>query len=129
MSTYRKPTEKELKRIYLFLKGQYETEASEDQAAYKEYAKEFYPKTASSMLISLSSEYNDETYDYRIGFVVVYDKDGEELLPLKGKSVEAREQAFDLPNPYEGNECWEEQETEIVVSLSNEADFDLYVKE
>lgn len=48
------------------------------------------PKEAVSAIVTLDSEYNDETYEHKVQYVGVYDKSGAEIHPLRGKEREAR---------------------------------------
>lgn len=68
------------------------------QYEIRRYVEEYYPPQASKALVMFSNEYNDEGYDVAVQLVLVYDKDDNELVPPKGRSIEARQ---NLP------ECWE----------------------
>lgn len=68
------------------------------QHEVRRYVEEYYPPQANKALVMFSNEYNDEGYDVAVQLILVYDKNDNELVPLKGKSIEARQ---NLP------ECWE----------------------
>lgn len=51
------------------------------------------------MVISIHIEYNDNTYDNSTRFIIVLDKDGNELPPLNHTAKKCREEWYDLPIP------------------------------
>lgn len=92
MSTYRKVTIEELTAIgYVPNKTKYEK--------HIDFAKKYYPDTAVTMVISIHSEYNDNTYDNSTRYIIVLDKDGNELPPLKATAKKCREEWYKLPIP------------------------------
>lgn len=100
---------------------------------YKEhiaFARKYYPKEATSLVLAINSEYNDNTYYNRLQYVIAYNKDGNELPPLKETAKECRDKWFDLSIPGLGKYESESQEQmeDIVIPLSDSIP-DLYVKE
>lgn len=67
--------------------------------AHVAFAKKYYPPEATSLVMCINSEYNDNTYDNNLAYIIVYDKNGNELPPLKTTAKECREKWFDLPVP------------------------------
>lgn len=59
-------------------------------SAHIEFARKYYPSNATTMVLVINSEYNDSTYDNSIKYVLVYDKDCNELPPLKDTAKECR---------------------------------------
>lgn len=57
---------------------------------YVDWAKKYFPPNVTSILVGVNSEYNDETYDNSISYIICYDKSKNEVSPLKGKEIEAR---------------------------------------
>jgi hypothetical protein len=55
-----------------------------------DHVKKYYPNTANRALLLLDSEYDDEYYNNKVKTILVFDKEGNELVPTKGKSLEAR---------------------------------------
>ena len=62
----------------------------EKYSAHIEFARKYYPSNATTMVLVVHSEYNDSTYDNSIKYVLVYDKDCNELPPLKDTAKECR---------------------------------------
>jgi len=84
MSTYRKATLEELAAIgYVPNKQKY--------TKHIEFAKKYYPPEATTMVMAIHSEYNDSTYDNSFQYIIVYDKGGNELPPMKKTAKECRE--------------------------------------
>lgn len=63
----------------------------EDYVVYREFAKKYYPNNANKMVIVINSEYNDNSYDNSFSYILVYDKDGNELVPNKNTAHECRD--------------------------------------
>ena len=124
MEKYRKLTPNELKNLGIVI----------DDDRYKihnAFARKYYPANATSMVLVVDSEYNDSTYDNTLKYVIVYDKDGNELPPLKETAAECRSKwHFDnLPvTLFTGhyNET-SERVDDIVIPLNQNLP-DLYVK-
>lgn len=75
---YRKLDQAELKKLWENLSGFF----AKDEYRYTNLIKlveKHFPVGAATILISVSSEYNDETYDNSINSVSVYDKDDMEI--------------------------------------------------
>ena len=78
------------------------------------------------------SEYNDSTYDNELQYVIVHDKDGNELPPIKKTAKECREGWADLRIPntsighYGDNESEDPME-DVVIQLTDELP-EFYVK-
>jgi hypothetical protein len=100
---------------------------------YKEhiaFARKYYPKEAASLVLVINSEYNDNTYDNRLSYVIVYNKDGNELPPLKETAKECRQKWFELAIPGMGKYGYESQDQidDIVIPLLDNVP-ELYIKE
>lgn len=84
------------------------------------------------MTLVVHSEYNDSTYDNGLQYVLVHDKDGNELPPLKKTARECREGWTNLKIPntcvghYGDNESEEPME-DVVIQLVDELP-EFYVK-
>lgn len=120
---YRKVTRKELESLgFVFFTDKYKEHIA--------FARKYYPKEATSLVLCINSEYNDETYDNRLQYVIAYNKDGNELPPLKETAKECRQKWFELSIPGMGKYGYESQEQidDIVIPLSDTIP-DLYVKE
>lgn len=124
---YKKLTESELKLLGI---------TTTPSAAYKlhrDFAKRYYPSNATTMVLALHSEYNDNTYDNNIKYVVVFDVDGNELPPLKATAKQCRDGWSELDIPGTSNICGysahesREEMSDLIVSLTNELP-ELYVK-
>lgn len=99
---------------------------------YKEhiaFARKYYPKEATSLVLAINSEYNDNTYDNRLQYVIAYNKDGNELPPLKETAKECRQKWFELSIPGMGKYGYESQEQidDIVIPLLDSVP-ELYIK-
>ena len=123
---YRKLTSSELKLLGI----------TAPSAAYKlhiDFAKKYYPSNATTMVLALDSEYNDNTYENTIKYVVVYDVDGNELPPLKATAKQCRDGWIELNIPgtsnidgYSPNESHDEM-SDLIIQLTNVLP-ELYVK-
>ena len=91
---YRKLTKQEAEQLLQKLATSKNPPRNHGQ--YAAYAAKYYPPEIESFLVSYNSEYNDEYYTGAVAYVVAYDKDGNELPPLKGTAKEARDQWRDL---------------------------------
>lgn len=119
---YRKVTKQELEALgFVFPTNKYKD--------HIEFARKYYPKEATSLVIGVSSEYNDNTYDNRLSYIVVYNKDGNELPPLKETAKECRQSWFDLSIPGMGSYGYESPEPvdDIVIPLTDSIP-ELYIK-
>lgn len=99
---------------------------------YKEhiaFARKYYPKEATSLVLVINSAYNDNTYDNRLQYVIAYNKDGNELPPLKETAKECRQKWFELSIPGMGKYGYESQEQidDIVIPLLDSVP-ELYIK-
>ena len=125
MSEYRKATAEELARFFNI----------KDMSKYKrhiDFVKKYYPPEAYTMTLVIHSEYNDSSYDNQLQYVIVHDKDGNELPPLKKTAKECRGSWSDLKIPntsighYGDNESEEPME-DVVIQLTDELP-EFYVK-
>lgn len=82
-------------------------------------------KNAAYGVVVFNSEYNDEGYDCTTKSVIVFDEKDNELVPIKGKEFEARE---NVPEFHNNQDYIEEPLDNMVVSL-NVTFPELYVKE
>lgn len=125
MSEYRKATAEELA---MFLK-------IKDMSKYKrhiDFAKRYYPSEAYTMTLVVHSEYNDSSYDNQLQYVIVHDKDGNELPPIKKTAKECRSgwESLTIPGSFSGNYGNNESEEpmeDVVIPLSQELP-EFYVK-
>ena len=125
MSEYRKATAEELA---MFLK-------IKDMSKYKrhiDFARKYYPSEAYTMTLVVHSEYNDSSYDNQLQYVIVHDKDGNELPPIKKTAKECRTGWLNLKIPntcvgHFGDNESEEPLEDVVIRLSNELP-EFYVK-
>lgn len=118
---YRKLTEKEVEAIC--------NSNTNCPEWVQNHINKYYPIAAVKVTVLVDSEYNDEGYDNKYVGLVVFDKDNNELPPIKGKSLEARE-SFINNAPYCGysdDEFPEEAENETY--LLNGKLPDLYILE
>ena len=128
MSTYRRATLQDLAKLgYVFNTQKY----SEHIA----FAKKYYPPEATTMVMVVHSEYNDCTYDNSFQYVIVYDKDGNELPPLKKTAKECRANwnidNLPIPNTRDGDYGSAESDeplNDVVIPLTTEVP-ELYIKE
>ena len=128
MSTYRRATLQDLTKIgYVPNTQKYSTHIA--------FAKKYYPPEATTMVITVHSEYNDCTYDNSFQYIIVYDKDGNELPPLKKTAKECREhwttEYLPIPNTHHGHYGASESEEpidDVVIPLTVDIP-ELYIKE
>lgn len=128
MSTYRRATLQDLAKIgYVPNTQKYSTHIA--------FAKKYYPPEATTMVITVHSEYNDCTYDNSFQYIIVYDKDGNELPPLKKTAKECREhwttEYLPIPNTHHGHYGASESEEpleDVVIPLTVDIP-ELYIKE
>jgi hypothetical protein len=123
---YRKLTESELKLLGI-------TTPSAAYKLHRDFAKRYYPSNATTLVLALDSEYNDNTYNNTIKYVVVYDVDGNELPPLKATAKQCRDgwSKLDIPGTSEicgyGPHESREEMSDLIIQLTNELP-ELYVK-
>lgn len=91
------------------------------------FVKQYYPRTAVRAVISINSEYDDCNYNNHVSYVEVLDAQGNEVLPLKDKAKECRQQWCDLDISGVTGETSEPQD-DITVYLDDNLP-ELYVKE
>jgi hypothetical protein len=128
MSTYRRATLQDLAKIgYVPNTQKYSTHIA--------FAKKYYPPEATTMVITVHSEYNDCTYDNSFQYIIVYDVDGNELPPLKKTAKECREhwttEYLPIPNTHHGHYGASESEEpleDVVIPLTVDIP-ELYIKE
>jgi hypothetical protein len=125
MSSYRRATAEELAEVGF-------VSNKDKHMKHINFAKAYYPPEAHTMTLVVHSEYNDSTYDNQLQYVLVHDKDGNELPPLKKTARECREGWTNLiiPNTcvghYGDNESKEPME-DVVIQLADELP-EFYVK-
>lgn len=119
---YRKVTRQELEALGFV----FPTEKYKEHIAF---ARKYYPKEATSLVLAINSEYNDNTYDNRLSYVIAYNKDGNELPPLKETAKECRQKWFELSIPGMGKYGYEsmEQIEDVVIPLADSIP-ELYIK-
>ena len=119
---YRKVTRQELEALGFV----FPTEKYKEHIAF---ARKYYPKEATSLVLAINSEYNDNTYDNRLSYVIAYNKDGNELPPLKETAKECRQKWFELSIPGMGRYGYEsmEQLEDVVIPLADSIP-ELYIK-
>ncbi len=86
-------------------------------------------------LTAPATKANDNTYDNSFQYIIVYDKDGNELPPLKKTAKECREhwttEYLPIPNTHHGHYGASESEEpleDVVIPLISEVP-ELYIKE
>jgi hypothetical protein len=128
MSTYRRATLQDLAKLGYVPNTQKYKE-------HIEFARKYYPPEATTMVMSIHSEYNDCTYDNSFQYIIVYDMDGNELPPLKKTAKECREhwttEYLPIPNTIYGNYGASESDEpldDVVIPLTSEVP-ELYIKE
>ena len=128
MSTYRRATLQDLAKLGYVPNTQKYKE-------HIEFARKYYPPEATTMVMSIHSEYNDCTYDNSFQYVIVYDKDGNELPPLKKTAKECRANwnidNLPIPNTRDGDYGSAESDEpldDVVIPLTTEVP-ELYIKE
>jgi hypothetical protein len=123
---YKKLTESELKLLGI-------TTPSAAYKLHRDFAKRYYPSNATTMVLALDSEYNDNTYENNIKYVVVYDVDGNELPPLKATAKQCRDGWIELNIPGTSNICGyspnesRDEMSDLIIQLTNVLP-ELYVK-
>jgi hypothetical protein len=92
----------------------------------KDYLSKYYKQdfTISKVILLVDSEYNDSSYDNKIVGLIALDKEGNEISPIKGKSVEARAAFISLDERLEESYNPMENISYLIGNLP-----ELYVKE
>ena len=128
MSSYRRATLQDLAKLGYVPNTQKYSE-------HIAFAKKYYPTEATTMVMVVHSEYNDCTYDNSFQYVIVYDKDGNELPPLKKTAKECRANwnidNLPIPNTRDGDYGSAESDeplNDVVIPLTTEVP-ELYIKE
>ena len=128
MSTYRRATLQDLAKLGYVPNTQKYSE-------HIAFAKKYYPPEATTMVMVVHSEYNDCTYDNSFQYVIVYDKDGNELPPLKKTAKECRANwnidNLPIPNTSSGHYGVSESDEpldDVVIPLTIDIP-ELYIKE
>jgi hypothetical protein len=128
MSTYRRATLQDLAKIGYIPN-------TEKYYKHMAFAKKYYPPEATTMVMVVHSEYNDSTYDNSFQYIIVYDKDGNELPPLKKTAKECRANwnidNLPIPNTRDGDYGSAESDeplNDVVIPLTTEVP-ELYIKE
>ena len=118
MSSYRRATLQDLAKLGYVPNTQKYSE-------HIAFAKKYYPPEATTMVMVVHSEYNDCTYDNSFQYVIVYDKDGNELPPLKKTAKECRANwnidNLPIPNTRDGDYCSAESDEpldDVVIPLT-----------
>lgn len=92
---YRKLSVSEVKELVDRLSGN-----SNAPSELTSYVNQYYLKDkAISAELIYDSEYNDSTYDNKLRYILVRDAEGNELLPLRGKEIDARINIPDIEPP------------------------------
>lgn len=123
--TYRKLTEHELELFGISRTFAEQKSSAHDE--YREFVKKYYNDTATLAEVVMNSEYNDEDYENSVQMVIVYDGDGDEIVPNKSTARECRNDMSSLGLPSGEYESREAKES-FFVQLSPKFP-DLYVKE
>jgi hypothetical protein len=128
MSSYRRATLQDLAKLGYVPNTQ-------KYSAHIAFAWKYYPPEATTMVMVVHSEYNDSTYENSFQYVIVYDKDGNELPPLKKTAKECRANwnidNLPIPNTRDGNYGASESDeplNDVVIPLTTEVP-ELYIKE
>jgi len=128
MSSYRRATLQDLAKLGYVPNTQKYSE-------HIAFAKKYYPPEATTMVMVVHSEYNDCTYDNSFQYVIVYDKDGNELPPLKKTAKECRANwnidNLPIPNTRDGDYGSAESDeplNDVVIPLISEVP-EFYIKE
>lgn len=121
---YRKLNEDELRSVYNQLAGHY-TAPTGLKREIEAHVRKYYPDTVCSASLTVNSAYNDQTYDNTAGALVVYNKEGVEIVPLPETARESRGlwSSFEVPD-----ETSEQIEGDIVVHLATQPLPALYIK-
>lgn len=94
---YRLLTDSELKMLGIKLPSD---SGPDKYEIYRKFVLKYYPKTSALIEVMIDSCYNDSTYNNRIHMLVVYDSDGNELVPNKNTARTCREEMRELTLPY-----------------------------
>ena len=128
MSSYRRATLQDLAKLGYVPNTQKYSE-------HIAFAKKYYPPESTTMVMVVHSEYNDCTYDNSFQYVIVYDKDGNELPPLTKTAKECRANwnidNLPIPNTRDGDYGSAESDeplNDVVIPLTTEVP-ELYIKE
>jgi hypothetical protein len=128
MSSYRRATLQDLAKLGYVPNTQKYSE-------HIAFAKKYYPPEATTMVMVVHSEYNDCTYDNSFQYVIVYDKDDNELPPLKKTAKECRANwnidNLPIPNTSSGHYGASESDEpldDVVIPLTIDIP-ELYIKE
>lgn len=110
----------------LGISSQLNKQNSDKYNRYRDFVKKYYPVSAVLAEVIVDSEYNDNTYDNQVQMVVVYDGNGDELVPNKSTAKECRAgmRHLGLPGDKYGSS---EPEESFFVSMNPKLP-DLYVK-
>lgn len=117
-------TQKDLE--VLGIKAQFDKQTSDSYSRYRDFVRAYYPSSAAIAEVLIDSEYNDSTYDNQVQMVVVYDKNGDELVPNKGTAKRCREEMRLLGVPDSRYETRDPEESFFV--QMNPTFPDLYVR-
>jgi hypothetical protein len=117
-------TQKDLET--LGIKAQFDKQASDSYNRYRDFVRTYYPHNAALAEVMVDSEYNDNTYDNQIQMLVVYDENGDELVPNKDTARKCREEMRMLGMPG-GRYDSSEPEESFFVQMDPKFP-DLYVK-
>lgn len=110
-------TEDDLRSLYYILRAHFSQPDKEAAQNIAEFAKKYYGPEVVLARVEVTSEYNDSTYDNRVQYIAMYDKDGNEVPPLPRKGNEARRL---MPGMYRVDDETRERITDdICISLSN----------
>jgi hypothetical protein len=120
---YRLLTEKEMQMLGITLPSK---DRNDKYDIYRNFVLKYYPKNSSLIEVMVDSSYNDSTYDNRIYTIVVYDSDGNELVPNKSTARDCREEMRQMNLPYGQYETCEPSES-FFVKMDKTVP-DLYVK-
>lgn len=111
----RKLSKPELQKLSKVLTAAFsDTDKHADIAAF---VKDHYPQTAVLAQVHIDSEYNDNTYDNRIGYIEVRDRDGVELFPKNGREASAAQKNLELPVCYDTPEAVSEPVTVYIAPV------------
>lgn len=125
----KKLDETQLKELYTKLHAKFSPENAK-HIMYKKHVEKYFPETATSVVVTFNSEYNDEGYDCTVSYISVYDASGEEILPRKDVRKECREEWRNLPVPEnEYGYGHEEALEDITIYLNPGIIPDLYVED
>lgn len=120
---YRKLTNSELEQLGI------KTSNLKKYDPFISFAKQYYPANAHSMLIVYRSEYNDETYNNSLKYIVVYDENGNELPPIKNTARRCRAEWENLPMVSNNSHGQTDEPMDDVIIHLKSPPVELYVKE